>query len=68
MYVCISRLKKWFRNTKLRTLEFKLSQLNYGLKLVSKSLRKKQKLSERNSINEKFQNNQKQVFRTWKSK
>ena len=68
MYVCISRLKKWFRNTKLRTLEFKLSQLNYGLKLVSKSLEKKQKLSERNSINEKFQNNQKQVFRTWKSK
>ena len=59
---------KWFRYTKLRTLELKLSQLNHDLKLASESLRNKQKLCERNSINKKFQNNQKQVFRTWKSK
>ena len=63
-----NRLKKWFHNTKLRTLESKLSQLNHDLKLASESLRNKQKLCERNSINKKFQNNQKQVFRTWKSK
>ena len=63
-----NRHKKWVRNTKLCTLESKLSQLNQNLKLASRSLRNKQKLCERNSINKKFQNNQKQVFRTWKSK
>ena len=63
-----NRLKKWFRNTKLRTLKSKLSQLKHDVKLASESLRKKQKLCERNSINEKFQNNQKHVFLTWKSK
>ena len=61
-----NRLKNWFRNTNLRTLESKLSQLNHDLKLASESLRNK--LCERNSINKKFQSNQKQVFRTWKSK
>ena len=49
-----NRLKKWFHNTKLRTLESKLSQLNHDLKLASESLRNKQKLCERNSINKKF--------------
>ena len=63
-----NRLKKWFGNTKLRTLESKLAQSNRDLKLASQPLRNKQKLCERNSINKKFQNNQKQVFRTWKSK
>ena len=63
-----NRLKKWFRNTKLRTFESKLSQFNDDLKLAKESLRNKQKLCESNSINKKFQNNQKQVFRTWKSK
>ena len=61
-----NQLKNWFRNTNLRTLESKLSQLNHDLKLASESLQNK--LCERNSINKKFQSNQKQVFRTWKSK
>ena len=50
------RLKKWFCNTKLRTLESKLSQLNHDLKLASESLQNKQ-ICEQNSINKKFQNN-----------
>ena len=62
-----NRLKKWFRNAKLRTFESKLSQLNHDLKLASESFWIKQKLCERNSINKKFQNNQKQLFRTWRT-
>ena len=48
-----NRLKK-LPKIKICILESKLSQLNHDLKLASESLRNKQKLSDRNTVNKKF--------------
>ena len=46
----------------------KLSELKHELKATSQFLRNKKLLARRNSINKKFQLNQKKVFREWRNK
>ena len=59
---------KWYRNTKHSTLMAKLAELKRKLKVTSQFLRNKKLLAQQNSINKKFQLNQKKVFREWKNK
>ena len=63
-----AKLVKWYRNTKHSTLMVKLSELKHELKATSQFLRNKKLLARRNSINKKFQLNQKKVFREWRNK
>ena len=63
-----AKLMKWYRNTKYLTLMAKLAQLKHELKVTSEFLRNKQLLARRNSINKKFQLNQKTVFHKWRNK
>ena len=63
-----AKLKRWYGNTKRHALMSKLSHLKHELKVTRKSLRKRKKLTKRNSINSLFQLNQKQIFWNWKSK
>ena len=46
----------------------KLVELNHKLKVTNQFLRNKKLLSQRNSINKKFQLNQENVFREWRNK
>ena len=62
------KLEKWYRNTKHVTLNAKLAELKHELKVTSNFVKNKKLLSARNSINKKFQLNQKSVFREWKNK
>ena len=64
----ITKLVKWYRNTKHSTLMAKLAELKHELKVTSQFLRNKKLLAQRNSINKKFQLNQKKVFREWRNK
>ena len=59
---------KWYCNTKHLTLMAKLAELKHELKVISQFLRNKKLLTQRNSINKKFQLNQKKVFREWRNK
>ena len=59
---------KWYCNTKHLTLMAKLAELKHELKVISQFLRNKKLLTQRNSINKKFQLNQKNVFREWRNK
>ena len=59
---------KWYGNTKHLTLMAKLAELKPELKVTSEFLRNKKLLAQRNSINKKFQLNQKNVFREWRNK
>ena len=61
------KLKKWYRNIKHVTLNAKLAELKHELKVTSNFVKNKKLLSARNSINKKFQVNQKSVFREWKN-
>ena len=61
-----NKLKRWYGNTKRETLGSKLALLKHELKVSTEHLRHRKKLAERNSINQTFQQNQKQVFRNWK--
>ena len=63
-----AKLVKWYRNTKHSTLMAKLAKLKRKLKVTSQFLRNKKLLAQQNSINKKFQLNQKKVFREWKNK
>ena len=54
-----AKLVKWYRNTKHSTLMAKLAELKHELKVTSQFLRNKKLLAQRNSINKKFQLNQK---------
>ena len=56
-----AKLMKWYSNTKHLTLMATLAQLKHELKVTSKFARQ-------NSINKKFQLNQKTVFREWRNK
>ena len=62
------KFKKWYRNIKHVTLNAKLAELKHELKVTSNFVKNKKLLSARNSINKKFQLNQKSVFREWKNK
>ena len=62
------KLEKWYRNIKHVTLNAKLAELKHELKVTSNFVKNKKLLSARNSINKKFQVNQKSVFREWKNK
>ena len=62
------KLKKWYRNIKHVTLNAKLAELEHELKVTSNFVKNKKLLSVGNSINKKFQLNQKSVFREWKNK
>ena len=62
-----AKLMKWYRNTKHLTLMAKLAQIKHELKVTSEFLRNKL-LARRNSINKKFQLNQKTAFREWRNK
>ena len=61
------RLKKWYSNTKSVTLKAKLAELKHNLKVTSEFLRNKKLVSKRNSINKRYQLNQKGIFREWKN-
>ena len=61
------KFKKWYRNIKHVTLNAKLAELKHELKVTSNFVKNKKLLSARNSINKKFQVNQKSVFREWKN-
>ena len=63
-----TKLVKWYRNTKHSTLMAKIAELKHELKVTSQFLRNKKLLAQRNSINKKFQLNQKKVFREWRNK
>ena len=52
-----------FGNTRIRTLEFKLSMLKQKLKASCEKLRYQNRLHQRKIINRQFVNNQKKVFR-----
>ena len=62
------KLIKWYRNIKHATINGKLAKLKHEPKVTSNFVKNKKLLSARNSINKKFQLNQKSVFREWKNK
>ena len=64
----VKKLRKWFGKTNDVTLSSKLAILKHELKLTTENLRQRKTIMERNAINGRFQSNQKQVFRNWKSK
>ena len=59
---------KWYHNTNHLTLMAKLAELKHELKVTSEFLWNKKLLAQRNSINKKFQLNQKNVFWDWRNK
>ena len=59
---------KWYGNMKHLLLMAKLAELRHELKVTSEFLRNKKLLAHRNSINKKFQLNQKTFFREWRNK
>ena len=62
------KLRKWFGKTNDVILSSKLAILKHELKVSTENLQRRKTIAERNSINARFQSNQKQVFRKWKSK
>ena len=63
-----NKLKKWYRNTKTRTLRSQQSKLKHELVVTSQELRNRIKVKNRNTINTQFRTNQKQLYRKWKGK
>ena len=59
---------KWYHNIKHSTLMAKLLDRKHELKVTSQFLRNKKLIARRNSINKKFQLNQKNVSRDWRNK
>ena len=62
------KLKRWYGNTKRQSLLSHLSKLKHQLKVTSESLKNRKRVAERNSINKKFQENQKMFFEVGKEK
>ena len=63
-----NKLRKWSGNTKLNTLNGKLSLLKHDLKVTCEYLKRRKIVTQRNNINNRFKYNQKKVFRDWKNK
>ena len=60
------KVKKWFGNGKVRTLEYKLCVLKQDLKALSEKLKYKKVQNARKSMNRLFHANPKAVYREWR--